>query len=81
MFEGAGINRSEAEDERALRERRSNPLGLEFCTVASRGAQRSVNRGIGGQGYGAPVHPGKERKLMCSVGDKPTEVKVRSLVA
>src|SRR5437879_5794742 len=50
-YKCAGINRSEAEDERALRERSSDPLGLEFCTVASRGAQRSVNRGIGGQGY------------------------------
>lgn len=38
-YECAGINRSEAEDERALRERSSDPLGLEFCTVASRGAQ------------------------------------------
>ena len=28
-----------------------------------------------------PVHPGKERRLMCSVGGKPTEVKVRNLVA
>ena len=50
-YKCAGINRSEAEDERALRERSSDPLGLEFCTVASRGVQRSVNRGIGGQGY------------------------------
>src|SRR5438094_4919999 len=40
MYKCAGINRSEAEDERALRERSSDPLGLEFCTVASRGAQR-----------------------------------------
>jgi len=29
----------------------------------------------------ALVHPGKERRLMCSVGGKPTEVKVRNLVA
>ena len=28
-------------------------------------------------GYRASVHPGKERRLMCSVGVKPTEVKVR----
>ena len=28
----AGINRHEAEDERALRERSSDPLGPEFCT-------------------------------------------------
>ena len=28
----AGINRHEAEDERALRERCSDPLGPEFCT-------------------------------------------------
>ena len=27
----AGINRHEAEDERALRERSSDPLGLESC--------------------------------------------------
>ncbi len=50
-YKCAGISRSEAEDERALRERSSDPLGLEFCAAASRGAQRSVNRGIGGQGY------------------------------
>jgi hypothetical protein len=29
----AGINRHEAEDERALRERFSEPLGPEFCAV------------------------------------------------
>ncbi len=29
----AGINRHEAEDERALRERISEPLGPEFCAV------------------------------------------------
>jgi transposase len=34
-YKCAGINRSEAEDERALRERSSDPLGLEFCTAAS----------------------------------------------
>jgi hypothetical protein len=28
----AGINRHEVEDERALRERSSDPLGPEFCT-------------------------------------------------
>ena len=30
-FQCAGINRHEAEDERALRERSSDPLGLESC--------------------------------------------------
>jgi hypothetical protein len=29
----AGINRHEGEDERALRERSSEPLGPEFCAV------------------------------------------------
>jgi hypothetical protein len=29
----------------------------------------------------ASVHPGKERRLMGPVGGKPTEVKVRNLVA
>jgi len=31
VFQCAGINRHEAEDERALRERSSDPLGLESC--------------------------------------------------
>jgi hypothetical protein len=46
-----------------------------------RGTQRSIDRGIGGVGIELRYIQEKERKLMCSVGDKPTEVKVRSLVA
>jgi hypothetical protein len=42
----AGINRHEVGDERALRERVSDPLGLEFCArFLSRGRPRCVNRG------------------------------------
>jgi hypothetical protein len=33
----AGINRHEGEDERALRERSSEPLGPEFCTALREG--------------------------------------------
>ena len=50
----AGLNRYEAENEKVLRGRISNPLGPEFCVGAPRGAQRSINRGIGGLGYRAP---------------------------
>jgi hypothetical protein len=46
----AGLNRHEAGEEESLRERISDPLGPEFCVVAPRGSQRSVNRGIGGLG-------------------------------
>jgi hypothetical protein len=41
----AGINRSEAGDERALRERSNEPLGPEFGDELSRGNHRSINRG------------------------------------
>src|ERR1035441_418211 len=43
-------NRYEAGEEESLRERSSDPLGPEFCVVPPRGAQRSINRGIGGLG-------------------------------
>jgi|ERR1700730_390615 len=46
----AGINRQEVEDERASREGSSDPLGPEFCAGYPKGAQRSINRGIGGLG-------------------------------
>jgi len=36
-FQCAGINRHEAEDERALRERSSDPLGLESCAATAMG--------------------------------------------
>jgi hypothetical protein len=39
MWWCAGINRYGVEDERALRERTSNPLGPEFCTDSPRGVQ------------------------------------------
>ena len=52
-----------------------------LARVLSRGRPRSVDRGIGGVGIQLRYIQEKERKLMCSVGDKPTEVKVRSLVA
>src|ERR1039457_3482038 len=38
----AGINRHEAENARVLRERGSDPLGLEFCGQVPRGIWRSV---------------------------------------
>jgi hypothetical protein len=44
-------------------------------------ARHAVKRKQGNRwaGYGAPVCPEKEReRLMCSVGGKPTEAKVRT---
>ncbi len=39
----------------------------------------NVDERIGGVGYGAAACPEKEReRLMCSVGGKPTEAKVRT---
>jgi hypothetical protein len=45
----AGINRHEAEDERALRERSSDPLGLESCAATVRDTAKRRQR-IGGMG-------------------------------
>jgi hypothetical protein len=45
----AGINRLEAEDERALRERSSDPLGLESCAATARDTAKRRQR-IGGVG-------------------------------
>jgi hypothetical protein len=45
----AGLNRLEAEDERALRERSSDPLGLESCAATVRDPAKRRQR-IGGVG-------------------------------
>src|SRR5437773_10531886 len=45
----AGINRHEVEDERALRERSSDPLGSESCTATARDTEKR-RQGIGGVG-------------------------------
>ena len=45
----AGINRHEVEDERALRERSSDPLGPESCTATARDTEKR-RQGIGGVG-------------------------------
>src|SRR6266700_7087442 len=45
----AGINRHEVEDERALRERSSDPLGPESCTATARDTEKR-RQGIGGMG-------------------------------
>src|SRR6266704_981979 len=45
----AGLNRLEAEDERALRERSSDPLGLESCAATARDTAKRRQR-IGGVG-------------------------------
>jgi len=45
----AGINRHEGEDERALRERSSDPLGLESCAATARDTAKRRQR-IGGVG-------------------------------
>src|SRR6266567_7465379 len=48
-FQCAGINRHEVEDERALRERSSDPLGLESCAATVRDPAKRRQR-IGGVG-------------------------------
>jgi hypothetical protein len=45
----AGMNRHEAEDARALRERTSDPLGLESCAATARDTAKRRQR-IGGVG-------------------------------
>jgi hypothetical protein len=45
----AGLNRHEVEDERALRERSSDPLGLESCVATARDPTKRRQR-IGGVG-------------------------------
>jgi hypothetical protein len=45
----AGMNRYEVEDERALRERSSDPLGPESCAVTARDTVKR-RQGIGGVG-------------------------------
>ena len=50
--ESAGINRHVVGDERALQERKAaNPSWPRVLQATSRGAARSVDRGIGGPGY------------------------------
>jgi len=49
----AGLNRYEAENAKFLQGRSSDPLWPRVLRWASRGARRSVNRGIGGVGHGA----------------------------
>ena len=48
-FQCAGLNRLEVEDERALRERISDPLGLESCAATARDTAKRRQR-IGGVG-------------------------------
>ena len=48
-FQCAGLNRLEVEDERALRERSSDPLGLESCAATARDTAKPRRR-IGGAG-------------------------------
>jgi hypothetical protein len=45
----AGVNRHEVEDARALRERSSDPLGLESCAATARDTAKRRQR-IGGVG-------------------------------
>src|ERR1019366_5841993 len=45
----AGLNRHEVEDERALRERSTDPLGLESCAATARATAKRRQR-IGGVG-------------------------------
>jgi hypothetical protein len=48
-FRSAGLNRHEVEDERALRERSSDPLGPESCAATVRDPAKR-RQGIGGVG-------------------------------
>src|SRR6266567_3600869 len=71
-------NRHEAENAKFLRERTSDLLGSESCAATARDAVKRR------QGYrrGGLLSCGMSRKererLMCSVGGKPTEAKVRT---
>jgi hypothetical protein len=49
LLQCAGLNRLEAEDARALRERSSDPLGLESCAATARDTAKRRQR-IGGVG-------------------------------
>ena len=56
----------------AIHSASSFALGVVRCTVKHKQGNRWA-------GYGASVCPEKEReRLMCSVGGKPTEAKVRT---
>ena len=59
----------------------SEQAGSECCHSLGDWWVRSVHSKEAGREDSAPAHPGKGRRLMCSVGGKPTEVKVRNLVA
>src|ERR1039458_7451028 len=75
-FQCAGINRHEAENAKFSRVRSSDPLGPEFCVGAPRGARRSVNRGIGGVGYGAPKRCNPDADVLVMRGRRSEERRV-----
>src|SRR5215471_14194217 len=52
----AGLNRLEVEDESSLRERSSDPLGLESCAATARDTVKRRQR-IGGVGIQLRKHP------------------------
>jgi hypothetical protein len=66
IFQCAGINRHEAEEEEALRERISDPLGLESCAATVRDPAKRRQRYRRG-GYSAPktVNPDAADFVMC----------------
>src|SRR5215469_10963492 len=65
----AGINRHEVEDERALQERSSDPLGLESCAATARDTVRRRQR-IGGLGIQLRKYPTRAPTfLICAVGN------------
>ena len=72
-----GMNRQEAEDARALRERTSDPLRLESCAATTARDTAKRRQRIGGVGIQLRHVQKKERERpMYSVGGKPTEAKV-----
>jgi hypothetical protein len=64
-FQCAGVNRHEAEEEEALRERVSDPLGLESCAATARDPAKRRQRYRRG-GYSAPktVNPDADDFVM-----------------
>jgi hypothetical protein len=68
----AGLNRHEVEDERALRERNSEPLGPESCADTARDSAKR-RQGYRRGGYSAPACPERKEKadvpLICAEGN------------
>jgi hypothetical protein len=60
----AGLNRHEPEDERALRERTSDPLGLESCAATVRDTAKRRQSRWGGYSTPKTVNPDADALVM-----------------